>query len=243
MKKLANAIAGNSEAQKEKVDLTELNDLIAAIDNHIAGNIKPMFKKSTGFSPSEKNTCHRFWWYKFHGVEFPVTHDARVQRIFDVGNSVHERIVKYFDDMGILISTEEPVPQKEGCPPISGFMDAVIDWDGPVVVELKSISHEGFMLRETYKKPTADHYRQIQWYLHYTGIERGIVMYECKNTQKILHFKVKHDLDFCNKLVKQYAKIYSKASVDDIPERPSAYDSDRCQSCKLLTVCWNGEES
>lgn len=242
MKKLISAINGEHEKTIDKVDLSELNDIVLAIDQYITKDIKPVFKKSTGFSPSEKNTCPRFWWYKFNGVEFPVTHDSRVQRIFDVGHSVHERIVSYFDNMGVLISAEAPVPQKEGCPPISGFIDAIIEWSGPVIIEIKSISHEGFMLRETYKKPVAEHYKQIQWYMHYTNIERGIVIYECKNTQRLLQFKVKHDVDFCKKLVNQYAKIYNKASGSEIPERPSAYDSDRCQSCKLLTVCWNGEE-
>jgi hypothetical protein len=243
MKKLASAINGEyQDTRAEKVDLSQINDLVLAIDQYLDSEIKPVFKKSTGFSPSEKNTCHRFWWYKFHGVEFPVTHDARVQRIFDVGHAVHSRIVSYFDSMGVLLEVEHPVPQKDGCPPISGFIDAIIDWDGPVVVEIKSISHEGFMLRNTYSKPSTDHYRQIQWYMHYTDIHRGIVIYECKNTQRMMAFKVKYDEDFCSKLIKQYGKIYKKAIEETIPERPSAYNSDRCQGCRLLTVCWDGEE-
>lgn len=242
MKKLAKAINGEHDDEKSKVDLAEINDLVLALDEHIASSLKPVFKKSVGFSPSEKNTCHRFWWYKFNGVEFPVTHDARVQRIFDVGHAVHARIVSYFEEMGVLLDVEAPVPQQPGCPPISGFIDAIIDWDGPVVVEIKSISHEGFMLRNTYNKPSTDHYRQIQWYMHYTGIHRGIVLYECKNTQRIMTFKIKYDKDFCDKLIKQYAKIYIKASSESIPDRPSAFNSDRCQSCRLLTVCWDGEE-
>lgn len=221
---------------------TQYKNLQDAVERHIEGQLSPRYRKSTGFSPSNDQTCARFWWYKFQGVEIPVTHDHKGQRIFDVGHDVHARIVRYFDEMGILIEAEMPVPQKEGCPPVSGFIDAVIEWKGPLVIEIKSTNHEGFMMRQMYKKPSAKHYQQIQWYMHYTGIHRGVVLYECKNTQNFYFCNVRYDEEFMRKLLSKYDKIYKKASAKEIPERPSAYNSDRCIKCQLRSVCWNGEE-
>jgi len=243
MKKLIDILTEeNKEIEVPTTDLAAVNDLSKAIDDYIESGIKPRHRKSTGFGPSEHNTCPRFWWYKFNGVTFPVNHNARVQRIFDVGNAVEDRIVDYFRGMGVLISTQEPVPQREGLPPISAYIDAVIDWDGPVVVEIKSTKHEGFAMRQHYKKPTEDHYRQIQWYLHYKELDRGIVIYENKNDQEILPFKVKRDMVFCEKQMKKYAKIYSKASGPR-PDRPYQRSSPTCRECKLLTVCWTESEN
>jgi CRISPR/Cas system-associated exonuclease Cas4 (RecB family) len=242
MKNLIGALNADKVEDKESTDLAAIGDLVKAIDEHIESGIKPRFRKSTGFGPSEHNTCVRFWWYKFHGVEFPVNHNARLQRIFDTGHSVHERIVSYFDGMGVLMAVEEPVPQREGCPPISAYIDAIIDWDGPVVVEIKSTNHEGFAMRQHFKKPTEDHMRQIQWYLHYKNLDRGLVIYENKNNQEILVFKVKRDIEFCEKQMKKYAKIYSKA-IGPKPDRPYKRSSPKCQGCKLLTVCWAESES
>lgn len=244
MKKLIDLLKDESDiSEAPTTDLAVVGDLQVAIEEYLESTIKPRYKKSTGFAPSESNTCARFWWYKFTGVEFPVSHNARSERIFSVGNSMHERYQKYFDDMGVLVEAEMPLPQREGCPPVSGFIDAVIKWgDDDVVVELKSIKHEGFLMRKTYKKPTEDHYRQIQWYMHYTGIEKGIVLYECKNTQEILVFKIRYDKEFCEKLVKKYDKLYKKA-IGDKPNRPYGRSSQKCQYCKLLTVCWTESEN
>lgn len=243
MKKILSALKSEKENIDESINLAEVGDIVAAINDFIMTGIKPRFRKSTGFSPSEDNTCIRFWWYKFNGVEIPVNHDARGQRIFDVGNDVEARLLGYFDGMGVLIGTQVPVPQRNGLPPVSGFIDAIIEWDGPVIVEIKSIKHEGFLMRKNYKKPTARHYRQIQWYLHYYELDRGIVIYECKNTQELLAFKIKRDTEFCEKQMKKYAKIYDKATQKERPNRPYKQSSDMCQYCKLLTVCWTESEN
>lgn len=243
MKKILSALADEKESASESINLAEVNDLISAMDNYIMSNVKPRYRKSTGFSPSDDNPCIRYWWYKFTGIEFPVNHDARTQRIFDVGNDVEARLLNYFEGMGVLIGTQVPVPQREGLPPVSGFIDAIIEWDGPVIVEIKSIKHEGFLMRKNYKKPVGKHYRQIQWYMHYYGVDRGIVIYECKNTQELLVFKIKRDDDFCEKQMKKYAKIYNKATQKEKPNRPYKKSSSACQYCNLATVCWSESEN
>ena len=221
---------------EEFSDADMVNSLNKAIDDSLAERNQPEFKKVNGFHPSYTNQCPRYWNYLFTGVS--VTPDFRPQtyRIFDNGHAVHDRIYKYFRDMGILV--QEEIPVSYSSPPIEGTADGIINWYGEKLIELKSISSEGFHYRKLHNKPKDEHYRQAQIYMECLNLDSGFVIYECKNNQEILPIFIRKDQDFIDKLFKKYRNIYGSYTSGDIPDRPYKRTSKHCSDCNVAALCW-----
>jgi CRISPR/Cas system-associated exonuclease Cas4 (RecB family) len=143
--------------------------------------------------------------------------------------------------MGILVAEEIPVTYDS--PPIEGTADGIIDWYGHKLIELKSISSEGFHYRQLHSKPKDEHYRQAQIYMHCLDLESGYVIYENKNNQDILPIYIDRDQKFIDKLFKKYETIYHNYVNGQIPDHPYKRTSANCNSCDLAALCWaeNGE--
>lgn len=213
--------------------------LVQAVDDHLSKRNEVSFKKVNGFHPSYTNQCKRYWYYMFEGVNTDVDFRPQTYRIFDNGHAVHDRLYKYFREMGILINEEIPVNYSS--PPIEGTADGIINWYGEKLIELKSISSEGFHYRQIYKKPKDEHYRQAQIYMECLNLDSGFVIYENKNNQELLPIYIEKDQVFIDKLFKKYREIYGSFVQQIIPERPYKITSKHCQSCNVRSLCWSGE--
>ena len=213
--------------------------LVEAVDEHLSKRNEVAFKKVNGFHPSYTNQCKRYWYYLFNGVNTDVDFRPQTYRIFDNGHAVHDRLYNYFREMGILISEEIPVTYLS--PPIEGTADGIINWYGEKLIELKSISSEGFHYRQIYKKPKDEHYRQAQIYMECLNLDSGFVIYENKNNQELLPIYIEKDQAFIDKLFKKYREIYGSHVQQIIPERPYKITSKHCQSCNVRSLCWSGE--
>ena len=129
--------------------------------------------------------CQRRILLEFNGMKQEF--DAKTLRIFDNGNSVHERIVKYLKDAGYEVEDEQDIPKNEHN--IHGRFDAKIKEDGvPKLVEIKSISidkqYKASFVRDML--PKTEHKAQLLIYMKYTGINEGYIIYEVKNDQDLL---------------------------------------------------------
>ena len=213
--------------------------LVQAVDDHLSERNEVSFKKVNGFHPSYTNQCKRSWYYMFEGVNTDVDFRPQTYRIFDNGHAVHDRLYKYFREMGILVNEEIPVNYSS--PPIEGTADGIINWYGEKLIELKSISSEGFHYRQIYKKPKDEHYRQAQIYMECLNLDSGFVIYENKNNQELLPIYIEKDQVFIDKLFKKYREIYGSFVQQIIPERPYKITSKHCQSCNVRSLCWSGE--
>jgi len=198
-------------------------------------------KKVDGFHPSYTNQCARYWYYIFQGAKVTPSFSAQTYRIFDNGHAVHERIYSYFKNIGILVAEEIPVTYEN--PPITGTADGIIDFHGKKLIELKSISAEGFEYRRIYNKPKDDHYRQAQIYMRCLDLESAFVIYENKNNQDILPILIYRDEEFIDNLFKKYTKIYERYKESKMPKRPYKQTSPKCTSCDLYQHCWSDEDA
>lgn len=235
-------LKGTSEIKKVIKTGAELEQgLIEAIDVHLSKRNSPTMKKVGGFHPSYTNQCARYWYYLFNGVEVTTSFSPQTYRIFDNGHKVHDRLYSYLRDMGILVGEEIPVRYEN--PPIEGTADGIIDVDGHKLIELKSISNEGFHYRKLYMKPKDEHYRQAQIYMRCLDLPSGFVIYENKNNQEILPIYIDRDDAFIDKLFKKYANIYSAYTNQEIPNRPYKRSSAHCANCDLAEMCWSEDES
>lgn len=212
-------------------------NLIESIDAFLDKRNLPTIKLVKGFHPSYTNQCERYWYYLFQGVEVKTSFSPQTHRIFDNGHSVHERLYSYFREMGVLVAEEIAVSYDN--PPIEGTADGIINIDGNKLIELKSISNEGFHYRKLYKKPKDEHYRQAQIYMRCLDLNSGFVIYENKNNQEILPIYIERDDVFIDKLFKKYVKIYDNYLRKEIPIQPYKQSSAHCQNCDLAEKCWS----
>ena len=228
--------------EKKVIKTTEEQaiELVNSIDDLLAKRNKPEMKKVGGFHPSYTNQCARYWFYLFNGVEVESSFRPQTYRIFDNGHAVHDRLYGYLREMGILVGEEIPVTYDN--PPIEGTADGIIDWYGHKLIELKSISSEGFHYRQLYNKPKDEHYRQAQIYMRCLDLEGGYVIYENKNNQEILPIYIERDDEFIDKLFKKYSKIYKNFIDNKIPDRPYKKSSANCSDCNLFKLCWSENE-
>lgn len=215
------------------------DELAESIDQSFNKRNSKTIKKVEGFHPSYTNQCARYWYYLFNGVEVEPSFSPQTYRIFDNGHAVHERIYSYLREMGILEAEEIPVNYED--PPITGTADGIIDFYGRKLIELKSISSEGFEYRRIYKKPKDDHYRQAQIYMRCLDLDQAFVIYENKNNQTILPILIDRDDEFIDKLFVKYRKFYKNVTEGTIPDQPYKITSKNCSSCDLFSLCWNGE--
>lgn len=211
--------------------------LTEGVDEHLQKRNAPTFKQVSGFHPSYTNQCSRYWYYLFNGVELTQSFSPQTYRIFDNGHAVHNRLYSYFRDMGILV--EEEIAVKNDSPPIEGTADGIIEWYGRKLIELKSISSEGFHYRKLYNKPKDEHYRQAQIYMRCLNLDSGYVIYENKNNQELLPIYIEKDDKFIDKLFKKYTEYYNNYLNKEIPQRPYKRTSANCSSCDLAALCWS----
>ena len=177
--------------------------LMKAIDSHLTVSQRPV-RKGVFYPSALGSKCDRYLYNCYFGLVKEQPIDANTKRIFDCGDYLGYRYEKYFEKMGILIATETPL--KSEMPPISGRLDFLIrhEENGTAIIELKSINQRGF---KALNKPKDDHYAQIQIYLNLTDNDNGIVLYECKDDQKIKAFSVDKDVEFWDNLDERCVNI------------------------------------
>jgi hypothetical protein len=129
----------------------------------------------------------------------------RMQRVFDNGNDVHERIIGYLIRQGVVAAREVRMRTRL----FRGRADAIIFADGRIaVLEVKSMKKEDFQKLKKYGSRKA--YLQLQLYLHFLGIDDGIILVECKDDQRIKEFHIKRKFRVAQELITQFTRLKRK---------------------------------
>jgi len=165
-----------------------------------------------------------------------------VKRIFLNGWSVHEKWQSLFEQGGIA----EHVERTRGSKQLRIFFtpDAIVRlFNKRYVVEIKSMSTKQFVMLR--KAPPLNAVRQVQFYMHLTGIPNGIILVEDKNTQQFRVFVVEYDAgvawEFVNRLhkIKKYAELFEEDRK--IPRKHPKCVSKavgRVKSCPMREACF-----
>ena len=159
--------------------------LIKQIDQYLLTRHTDGDRANVTNSPSSALGCVRANYYQRSNTpREPV--DGRVQRIFDNGHGMHERIQGYLRDMGVLLMDEVPLMNEDY--EIQGHTDGILavvkkrlDWVR--VLELKSINGRGF---QALREPLEKHKAQAQVYLFCAEEQR---LYLQKKYPTLLEFK------------------------------------------------------
>lgn len=129
----------------------------------------------------------------------------RMKRIFHNGNHVHKRIIRYLVNQNVVTGIEVKINTRL----LRGRADAIIFSDGKIaVLEVKSIKKEHFeKLREYCDRKV---FLQIQLYLHFLKIDDGIILFECKDDQRLKEFHIKRKPRTAKEQFKYFSKLKTK---------------------------------
>ena len=197
IKQLSSLRKGDTTPQKI---FSEETWLIKSLEDSLGG---PQRKNREGvFYPSMLGSyCMKLLYLAYNGLLPEQIIDDNLQRIFDNGNFLEERMATYFTKMDILLDRE--IEAKSDTPPISGRADFLLkhgDYE-QIGLELKSINDRGFEALKN--RPQREHTVQLQIYLHILELPYGVVLYENKNNQKLKAFGMLPDPDIWAQIVKK----------------------------------------
>ena len=185
----------------------------------------------THFYITDAGRCNRAIYFQFK--KYPKKEmEARILRLMSHGDYTHMRIMSVLFSLGLVKAAEIEIPKQEI---INGRADAIISLNNEIyVLEIKSINRTKFAILN---QPDSDHIKQIQLYLHYFNISRGIMLYECKDTQDIKEFFVDYDEGLVKKLLSNFDKLKKEIDENKIPEIPEDLEAWKCTYCPYLESC------
>lgn len=139
-------------------------------------------KEQTHFYITDAGKCPRQVFFRFKNVPRAAM-DARIMRIFEHGEHIHRNIFNILYRLKIGVTTEIPIPSQEI---ISGRADAILCIDNEnYVLDIKSMNS---MIFRKLEQPKEENVYQLQLYLHYFNIKKGILLYIDKDQQEIKEF-------------------------------------------------------
>ena len=195
-------------------------------------------KEQTRFYITDAGKCPRAVFFKFKNAPREPM-DARIMRIFEHGENIHRSIFNILYRLRLGVVTEVSIPSQEI---ISGRADAILCVGNEnYVLDIKSINS---MIFKNMSAPKEENIYQIQLYLHYFNIKKGILLYIDKDQQAMKEFFVDYDEQLCKSLLDKFQALKSQVEQGIVPARLADYPRNwQCSYCQFKDVCKlaNGE--
>ncbi|MBU3934736.1 PD-(D/E)XK nuclease family protein [Patescibacteria group bacterium] len=196
---------------------------------------KEKFRKGqTSFYISEAGKCSRQVFLKFKNAPKKDL-EAAFLRLFDHGESMHKLIMKPLlatRDIHVVASEIDIPPQEI----VRGRADAVLS-DGKelFVLDIKSMNS---MVFRNLKEPKEENVLQLQLYLHFFKIPKGILLYVDKDRLGLKEFLVNYNPATADQLISGLTVLKKQIEENTVPARILGYPSIwQCQYCQYLEVC------
>jgi CRISPR/Cas system-associated exonuclease Cas4 (RecB family) len=228
--------------RKSNFDPNELTEILRV--GYMSLGRGSNFKTKTSFSPSViggyYGTCPRYWFLAFKGAMFDEQANITGLLAMSNGVSVHDRIQSVLSTTGLDVQVEVEVTNDD--PPIRGFADLVVDWNGvPVVGEIKTAKHEVYTHRASSGKPLASHLLQVLIYMRILNTKEGFLYYESKNTHDFVILPVimtEAKSAAIDKVFEWMKVVHYAYEEDTIPKRVFNKSDAACKYCPLAAKCW-----
>ena len=188
----------------------------------------------THFYITDAGKCARALFFKFKNAPRKEM-EPSVLRLFDHGDHIHQLIMKPL--LGIrdihVVASEVNIPAQEI---ISGRSDAIIsDGKNLYVLDIKSMHS---MIFDKMTEPKEENIAQLQLYLHYFKIPKGILLYVNKNTLTLKEFFVDYNQGMAIGLIASLSETKKKIDSGTIPDRIAGYPEDwQCRYCQFREIC------
>lgn len=201
-------------------------------------------KAKASFAPSQlfygSGVCPRLWFYKFQGGhDVPADFDGPGVFNMESGTDAHTRLQKLFVKSGI--STEEQIEVfiESETPPVRGYMDAMIQWEGEELpVEIKTSKQEVFYHRQAQMQGAGYQVMQLLLYMHILGKDKGLLFYENRNDGGWLILPIlmtEENQAVVDHMVEWMNAVYNNT---ELPQRPFTKKSKECKGCVFAEICW-----
>ena len=195
-------------------------------------------KDQTRFYITDAGKCPRAVFFKFKNAPREPM-DARIMRIFERGENMHRSIFNILYRLRLGVVTEIPIPTSEI---ISGRADAILCIGNEnYVLDIKSINS---MIFKRMAAPKEENVYQIQLYLHFFNIKKGILLYIDKDQQDMKEFFVDFGEQLCNSLLDKFNSLKAQVEKNEVPARLADYPRNwQCSYCQFKDICKmaNGE--
>lgn len=225
------------------LDIERLTKVIE--DGYKTYNKSGYIQKYT-FSPSTigygHGRCPRYWFIAFNGAIFNENSDPDSIANMLNGTMAHDRIAELFRRSDLdIIEVEQELKTED--PPVRGFIDVMVDRAGEAVVgEVKTTRNVIFLHRRAKMEPAPYHIMQVLLYMWGKGVDMGFVLYENKDSHKILIIPVRrqdHEEDL-EELLAWMRNVYQTYEDDTLPTRPyKSKKSKVCKRCPVRDACWD----
>jgi len=217
-------------------------DFDKLIDKHLFREHKP--KKMGRYYPSEVGNCMRKVWYSY---KYPHQIEADLLKIFELGNIMHDFIVEVLKSEKTpeveLMKAELPFKIKIGNFLVSGRVDDLMlvkESGRLILLEVKSHRRVSII-----KKPASRHIIQLQFYMHATGVNNGLILYIDKSTLQTKLFEVKHSKKKSKQIVKRFKLLHNNLTNNKLPLAEAKKNKDMkwmCGYCEYKDKCDKSEK-
>lgn len=177
--------------------------------------------------------------------------EPSLMRIFEEGNAIHEKWQRLFIRAGYAKVKDLDYTRFNDEYEVSYTPDAIVtipeynekyNWDGPMVCEIKSVNT--FQFKKMTSHPTGK--KQMQFYMFLTGIHKGFVLCDDKNTQDFKVFMYDYDPDIVMPIVERCEAIqfYKQKLFEEkkMVKRMTGCNSYNCKcasDCAMKDACFN----
>lgn len=196
-------------------------------------------KEQSRFYITDAGKCPRLIFFKFKNAP-RCEMKANILRMFDHGDYIHQLIMSAL--LGVkdihIVASEINIPPQEI---VSGRADAIIS-DGKDLYVLDIKSMNSMIFRELVE-PKEENLNQLQLYLHYFKIPKGILLYVNKDTQELKEFIIDYNSERAFSLIKNLEKLKTHIDSNIIPQRIPGFPVDwQCRYCQFREICQLGED-
>jgi CRISPR/Cas system-associated exonuclease Cas4 (RecB family) len=231
--------------REDKPDQKTL-DMISKIESGYLVGREDKHRVKKSFSPSSlvygNGKCPRYWFYAFEGATFTDDADAYAVANMTNGTMSHERLQKAMLDSGIMIDDEVKVINSD--PPIFGFADGMLEFDGEeLVAEIKTMREESFNYRKQSNKAPSYHLEQIILYMKVLKKSKGVLIYESKNSHELHIIPVEVNDDYIKWVDGAFdwmREVRSAWENKTMPMKPYRSNSKVCKGCPVKDTCFAG---
>ena len=169
-----------------------------------------------------------------------------LMRIFEQGNAIHEKWQRLFIRAGYSTANDLDVTQFNDEYKISFTPDIICSipefYDGKMIGEIKSVNT--YQFQRMLRHPSA--HKQAQWYMHLTGIKKGFVLNEDKNTQQFKLEIYDYDpkevaipVDRAEQIKYYYNRVFNEGKMVKRPKDAKSPTCKKCEKCAMRDACWN----
>ena len=169
-----------------------------------------------------------------------------LMRIFEEGNAIHEKWQRLLIRGGYGKATDMDFTRYCEEYMMSFTPDIICEipefHNGPMVGEIKSVNTYTYKNQVRHKSA----WKQCQWYMHLTGIHKGFVLSEDKNTQDFKLEVYDYDpslvepwVDRAESIMSAYDRLVHDNKMVRKPDDATSPNCKRCKVCAMRDACWN----